>query len=57
MTGSEFQAALRELGLTPSSLARDLGVARETVSRWAHGQLEVPQYAAYVLALLRAAKG
>lgn len=52
MTGPEFRAALKSLGLSQRSLAEHLGVRTSTVNRWAMGELPVPQYAAYVLELL-----
>ena len=45
MTPGEFREALRGLGLTQRALAARLGVIPVTVSRWATGQLPVPQYA------------
>lgn len=56
MTADEFRAALKSLGLRQRWLAERLGVETSTVNRWATGKAPVPQYAAYVLELLRVAQ-
>jgi transcriptional regulator with XRE-family HTH domain len=51
MTGPEFRAALKTLGIRQNWLATKLGVSNVTVWRWANGDLPVPQYAITVLEL------
>jgi DNA-binding transcriptional regulator YdaS (Cro superfamily) len=53
MTPDEFRAALKELSIRQGWLAARLGVHPVTVSKWAHGTLEVPPYASFALELLR----
>ncbi len=53
MTGDEFNAAIKSLGLRKKWLAERLGVAPQTLSRWVKGELPVPAYAAFALDLLR----
>lgn len=53
MTAEEFRATLKSLGLRQRVLAERLGVEASTVNRWATGKAPVPQYAAYVLELIR----
>jgi transcriptional regulator with XRE-family HTH domain len=52
MTGPEFKATLKRLGLSQHELSRRLGLAPSTVNRWAKGDGPVPQYAVAYLALL-----
>jgi transcriptional regulator with XRE-family HTH domain len=54
MTSIEFRIAIRTLRLTQRALAARLGVREETVSRWANGKIDVPQYA---VAYLEKCKG
>jgi DNA-binding transcriptional regulator YiaG len=53
MTAPELRAELQALGLSQRWLAGRLGVAANTVNRWASGELAVPQYAVAYLELLR----
>lgn len=53
MTNLEFRATLKALGLRQIWLAQRLGVAPQTVNRWAKGLLPVPPYIPFVLHLLR----
>jgi len=52
MSGAEFSVRLRDLGVSNAWLARKLGKAPHTVGKWAHGELRVPEYVAFVLDLL-----
>jgi transcriptional regulator with XRE-family HTH domain len=45
MTPQEFRDTIRELGLSQTSFAEQLGLARSTVARWALGKSPVPRYA------------
>lgn len=56
MTSDEFSAALRELGLSQAEFSRRSGAVPQTVNAWAHGRLAVPQWADWVVALLRTRK-
>lgn len=42
MTPEQFLDALSRLGLSKAEAARQLGVARSTVSRWAEGARTIP---------------
>jgi transcriptional regulator with XRE-family HTH domain len=53
MTGTELQAALREVGLSQRQFAALSGVAISTVNRWAKDKQPIPQWVAWVLTLLR----
>jgi DNA-binding transcriptional regulator YiaG len=57
MTPDEFRAALKELGIRQGWFAARLGVHPVTVSKWAHGTLEVPRYASFALELLLRLEG
>jgi len=52
MTGPEFRATVRALGLRQKLLAQALGVTETTVYRWSHGKVRVPRYAELCLSLL-----
>jgi transcriptional regulator with XRE-family HTH domain len=54
MTPAELRVTIRTLGITQRTLAKRLGLREETVSRWANGKIEVPQYA---VAYLEKCKG
>ena len=56
MTATEFRAALDAAGLSQYRLAKDLGLAISTVSRWALGSVPVPQYAVAYLRILKSTK-
>lgn len=49
MTNDEFRARLKELGLTQTELRERLGLNKSTTSRYAKGQLSVPQWLAVYL--------
>jgi transcriptional regulator with XRE-family HTH domain len=57
MTGAEFRAMLKDLGLSQRALAERLGLAISTVNRWALDKAPVPQYAVAYLELARNEKG
>lgn len=52
MTGPEMKAMLKRLRINQGTLATALGVAGNTVSRWAIGKLPVPRYAVSYLHLV-----
>lgn len=49
VTAEQFQYALAMLGWTQARAARELGVSRHSVHRWANGRWPVPQMAADLL--------
>jgi transcriptional regulator with XRE-family HTH domain len=51
MTPTALKDSLKALGWSQSRLAVALGVTKTTVSRWATGQIPIPQYAVAYLAL------
>lgn len=56
MTNSDFRTALTDLGWTQGHLAARLGLHRNTVTNWAQGYSDVPQYAAEYLRMARKLK-
>lgn len=49
MSAETFRQTLRDVGLRQRQLAAELGLAAQTVNRWAVGEIPVPHYAiAYV---------
>jgi putative zinc finger/helix-turn-helix YgiT family protein len=48
-TGTEFRFVRKLAGLRANEVADMFGVWAETVSRWEHGDVEVPRTAAYAL--------
>jgi putative zinc finger/helix-turn-helix YgiT family protein len=48
-TGTEFKFVRKVAGLRANEVANMFGVRAETVSRWEHGEVEVPRTAAYAL--------
>jgi len=53
MTGEEFGAALRELGLPQRQFAMRAGVSAEAVNRWVRGHNPTPPWIDLVVELLR----
>jgi transcriptional regulator with XRE-family HTH domain len=53
MTNLEFRSTLKSLGIRQRWLAERLGMAPQTINRWATGELPVPPYVPFVLELLR----
>lgn len=47
MTGPEFKAALRELGLTQAEFGRRTGHVEQTVSDWGTGRRPLPEWVPY----------
>jgi len=50
MTDAEFRATLTDLGWTSGSLARLLGIPRQTVLQWHMGRTAVPEVVAHWVA-------
>ena len=53
-TGAEFAFVRKSAGLKAIEVAELFGVRPETVSRWEHGESEIPRTAAYALGQLYA---
>ena len=53
MTSDELKDLRAELGLTQPELAKRLGVARNTVTRWEMGTRGIPEPVARLLEFLR----
>ena len=53
MEPREFRETLKEVGLRQNAFARELGLSKDTVWRWATGALPVTRYAEAYLELLR----
>jgi DNA-binding transcriptional regulator YiaG len=51
-TGSEFALVRKAAGFRAVEIAELFGVRPETVSRWEHGEGEIPRTAAFALAQL-----
>jgi len=49
VTGLEFKATLKQLGLSQAEFARWISVDRGTVNRWCRGDVPVPRYAEIIL--------
>jgi DNA-binding transcriptional regulator YdaS (Cro superfamily) len=54
MKASDFRAALDELAIPQRQFAQRAGVTPEAVNRWCSGKNAVPQWAAWIVTLLRA---
>jgi len=52
MTPAELASSLAELGWTQAELGRRLGMAPDTVSRWATGRVSMPVWLSAHVALL-----
>lgn len=49
MTPAQLKTIRRRLGLSQAALAKKLGVARNTVTRWEMGQHRLPPMAAHLI--------
>jgi len=56
MNSTEYQAALRKLGMTTSEAAPEIGVSRRASYRYAMGEQKIPRPVAKLVALLCAVK-
>ncbi len=52
MHAKELKAILKKLKVTPSELAEQMGVARNTVNRWCMGSYVIPLWAEKFVGLL-----
>jgi transcriptional regulator with XRE-family HTH domain len=52
MTGAEVKAMMAQLSLTQQQLAAKLGVARNTVNRWANNLEPIPRIAELAMSAL-----
>ena len=52
MTGAQVKKAMAELGFTQQQLADELGVARNTVNRWANDLEPIPRIAELAIGAL-----
>jgi len=53
MTADELRDTLRALDKSQTQFAQEMGVEHNTVWRWVHGVITVPQYAIAYLETLR----
>ncbi len=53
MTPNEFSSDLKVIGKSQISFAKSIGKRQETVSRWATGQLPIPEYVDVILQLAK----
>ena len=56
MTGRQFRAAIRRLGLSQAGAARLLGIDARTARRWVLNERRIPETAIIVLNLMLAGK-
>lgn len=52
MTCEEFSQALEDVAITQTSFSRIFGVNRETIVRWASGEIEIPIWVGVILAVI-----
>jgi transcriptional regulator with XRE-family HTH domain len=57
LTGAELKRIRLRLGLTQTELARELGVTRNSVTRWETGVHKVPPMTTYALRVLAGHRG
>lgn len=53
MSPEHLRQSLRRLGMTQAELAREIGVALPTVSRWATGAVPIPGYVPCIIDLMQ----
>ena len=56
MTGDEFRAALRDLGMTQHEFAVQAGLFPSSITRWVQQKRAVPGLAVWVIRLLQERK-